>query len=99
MDIKGMEHISEARAVVDRICEENGWDLRKTSDWNKVLGEIDRKYDQRRYKCRYCFDSGIITWIDMDDGLFHGRKCGFCRYWDEQREKARREKEARGIKE
>lgn len=81
--------IEGARAKVDAICAEKRWKLDRIADWQNILGEIDARYDKRRYKCRYCFDSGIVSWIDPDDGLFYGRRCGFCRYWDEQREKAR----------
>lgn len=83
--------LDQARADVDELCQEKGWDLRKTSDWGRILNEIDRRHDKRHYKCRYCWDSGIVSWIDPDDGMFYGRRCGFCRYWDEQREKARGE--------
>lgn len=81
--------IENANAVLRKICAEKGWDLRRVSDWNNILGEIDARYDQRRYKCPICKDAGIVAWIDSDDGLFYGRRCGYCRYWDDQREKSK----------
>ena len=80
-------NIAKAKTAVDELCRRNGWDLRRISDWNNILGEIDARHDPRRYKCPVCKDSGIVSWIDPDDGLFYGRRCGYCRYWDEQREK------------
>lgn len=90
MDIGKLENLNRAKAAVDRICAEKGWDLKKISDFSKISGEIDARYDRRRYRCPICKDSGIVSWIDPDDGLFYGRRCGYCRYWDEQREQSRR---------
>lgn len=88
-----MTRLAKARKEVDRICSENGWDLRDITDLGKIFGAIDSRHDQRRYKCPVCKDSGIVSWIDPDDGLWYGRRCGYCRYWDDQRENARRAKE------
>ena len=82
-------NMERARVEVDRICAEKGWDLKRIADFGKILGEIDRQHDKRRYKCPICKDSGIVSWIDPDDGMWYGRRCGYCRYWDEQKEKAR----------
>ena len=90
--------MKQARENVEILCEEKGMDLRNRSDWQGILREIDARFDRRIYKCKRCWDTGIIEWVGPD-GMMYGRKCGFCRYWDEQREKARREKEARGVKE
>lgn len=92
MDMNEQTELEKAREEVDSICEEKGIDLRERKNWQGILWEIDARHDRRRYKCRYCKDSGIVSWIDPDDGMFYGRRCGYCRYWDEQREKARREK-------
>lgn len=93
------ERLKEARKEVDQICEEKGWDIRNVYNWQSILREIDARHDHRKYKCRYCWDTGIVTWLDPGDGMLYGRRCGFCRYWDEQREKAKAEKEKRGIRE
>lgn len=99
MDFKELgTHMQQARREVDRICKENGWSLDNIADMGKIFGAIDARFDKRRYKCPVCKDSGIVSWIDPDDGLNYGRKCGYCRYWDDQREKWKREREARGIK-
>ena len=82
--------IDKARMTVKRICAEKHLDIHDPYEFSKVLYEIDRKYDKRRYKCAICKDSGIVSWIDPDDGLWYGRRCGRCRYWDEQRERERR---------
>lgn len=82
--------IEKASRVVRRICEEKDLNTRDPYDFGKVLYEIDSKYDRRRYKCPICKDSGIVAWIDPDDGMWYGRRCGRCRYWDEQKEKAKR---------
>jgi hypothetical protein len=83
-------NLASARKVVDWLCESKGLNLRNKADWNNILLAIDAKYDQRRYKCPFCKDSGIVSWIDPDDGLWYGRRCGYCRYWDEQYGQARR---------
>lgn len=97
MKLEDGVRLKQARANVELMCEEKGIDPTDQQNWQAVLREIDTRFDKRRYKCRRCWDTGIISWIGSD-GMFYGRKCGACRYWDEQREKARREKEARGIK-
>lgn len=90
------KRIEEARAEVDKICAENGWDLRDMSNWQSILREIDKRHDKRTYKCRYCWDTGVIVRMDPEDGMLYGRRCGLCRHWDDLREKAREERERRG---
>ena len=82
--------IEKARKAVKRICDEKHLDINDPMQFGNILYEIDAKHDKRRYKCRYCKDSGIVSWIDPDDGMWYGRRCGYCRYWDEERERERR---------
>lgn len=76
--------IEEARKKVDSMCDELGLDLRNPEHWNRILGEIDRRDTQRRYKCVWCKDSGTIAYIG-EDGMFYGRRCARCRYWDDRK--------------
>lgn len=89
------KRIKEAREEVDKICDECGWDLNNKANWQSILREIDKRHDKRTYKCRYCWDTGIIARINPEDGMFYGRRCNLCRYWDDLREKAREERERR----
>lgn len=85
--------MESARKAVDEMCQEYGYDIRSPYRFQSILSTIDRKYDKRTYKCPYCKDTGIMSWIDPEEGLWYGRRCGKCRYWDEQRERARSAKE------